>query len=42
MEPISEEQIEALRKIMELPLDEAIELAEDELDEGHCEMPLTP
>lgn len=32
MEPINEEQLETLRKIMELPLDEAIELTEDELD----------
>jgi hypothetical protein len=31
MEPINEEQLETLRKIMELPIEEAAELVEDEL-----------
>lgn len=40
-EPINEEQLETLRKIMELPIEEAIDLVEDELDEEQ-ELPLSP
>ena len=31
-EPISDEQLETLRKIMNLPIEEAADLVEDELD----------
>lgn len=40
-ELINEEQLETLRKIMELPIEEAIDLVEDELDEEQ-ELPLSP